>query len=68
MPVEESEALLDALWSHATEPRFTLGHVWQSGDVVMWDNLGVLHRRDAFDPNARRKLHRAQIKGSEVIT
>ena len=68
MPVEESEALLDALWSHATEPRFTLGHVWQSGDVVMWDNLGVLHRRDAFDSNARRKLHRAQIKGSEVIT
>jgi len=34
---------------------------------VLWDNLSVLHRRDAFDPHARRKLHRAQLKGTEKI-
>jgi len=29
----------------------------------MWDNRCTLHRRDSFDPNARRLMHRTQIKG-----
>ncbi len=67
LEVEDSEALLDALWAHATEERFTLCHEWRIGDVLMWNNLAVLHRRDAFDPDARRRLHRAQIKGDQPI-
>jgi alpha-ketoglutarate-dependent taurine dioxygenase len=67
MELAESEALLDALWAHAAEPRFAMRHRWQVGDVLMWSNLGVLHRRDPFDPNARRVMHRTQIKGSERI-
>ncbi|MEE8516832.1 MAG: TauD/TfdA family dioxygenase [Alphaproteobacteria bacterium] len=59
----ESEDLLDRLWAHACQDRFALTHVWAEGDVLMWDNLAVLHRRDAFDAAARRILHRAQIKG-----
>lgn len=65
--VEESERILDSLWAHATSPEFTMVHRWSLGDVVMWDNLSVLHRRDAFDPYARRKLHRAQLRGTEEI-
>jgi taurine dioxygenase len=67
LPVPESEALLDALWAHATQPRFAMCHEWQVGDVLMWNNLSVLHRRDPFDPTARRVMHRSQIKGSERI-
>jgi len=33
----------------------------------VWNNLGVLHRRDSFDENARRIMHRTQIKGVETI-
>jgi len=58
-----SEALLDALWAHATQSCFTLTHVWRRGDVLMWDNMATLHRRDAFAEAARRILHRTQIKG-----
>ena len=58
----ESDQLLDALWSHATQPRFTFRQEWRVGDVVIWDNRCTLHRRDAFDPAARRLLHRTQIK------
>jgi taurine dioxygenase len=61
--IAESEALLDALWAHATLPRFALTHVWRRGDVLMWDNMATLHRRDAFAETARRVLHRTQIKG-----
>ncbi|MEM7253766.1 MAG: TauD/TfdA family dioxygenase [Pseudomonadota bacterium] len=61
LSVDESDALLDALWAHAVRPQFVYTHRWQLGDVLMWDNLSVLHRRDAFDPTSRRRLHRAQI-------
>jgi taurine dioxygenase len=67
LDVPESEALLDALWAHATKPEFAMCHVWQVGDVLMWNNLSVLHRRDPFDPKSRRIMHRSQIKGDERI-
>jgi taurine dioxygenase len=68
LEVPESEALLDALWAHATQPRFALCHEWKVGDLLMWNNLSVLHRRDPFDPKTRRVMHRSQIKGDERIT
>ncbi len=68
MALAGSEALLDALWAHAVEPRFAMCHEWRRGDVLMWNNLAVLHRRDPFDANSRRVMHRTQIKGEERIT
>ncbi len=62
-----SDALLDRLWAHATQPKYTWVHKWQTGDLLMWQNLWVLHRRDGFDANARRILHRTQIKGDAAI-
>jgi taurine dioxygenase len=67
MEVPASDALLDALWTHASQPRFVMCHEWQVGDLLMWNNLSVLHRREPFDPNARRVMHRTQIKGQEPI-
>jgi len=67
MEVAESESLLDALWVHATQPRFAMCHEWQVGDLLMWNNLSVLHRRDPFDADARRVMHRTQIKGHERV-
>lgn len=67
MSVADSEAVLDALWAHATQAQFTMCHRWRGGDVLMWNNLAVLHRRDAFDPKTRRVMHRTQIKGNERI-
>jgi taurine dioxygenase len=67
LEVAESEALLDALWAHATQPRFAMCHEWKVGDLLMWNNLSVLHRRDPFDPKSRRVMHRSQIKGDEQI-
>jgi taurine dioxygenase len=59
----DSEALLDALWAHATKDEFTWYQQWRVGDLILWDNRSVMHRRDAFDPEARRVMHRTQIKG-----
>ncbi len=65
LPLEESEALLDRLWAHATREEFVWGHKWKPGDLVMWDNRCTLHRRDTFDNKHTRLLHRTQIKGTE---
>lgn len=61
LELEESEALLDTLWAHATQKKFTWTQQWQAGDVMMWDNTCTLHQRDAFDPNTRRLMFRTQI-------
>ncbi|MDA0654844.1 MAG: TauD/TfdA family dioxygenase [Proteobacteria bacterium] len=63
LPLEESEALLDALWAHASQPKYSWHHQWRVGDVVMWDNRCAMHRRDSFDNTKRRIMHRTQIKG-----
>lgn len=63
LTLEESEALLDELWAHATRPEFTWVQQWRAGDVVIWDNRCTMHRRDSFDPESRRLMHRTQIRG-----
>jgi taurine dioxygenase len=63
LALADSEELLDALWAHATKDEFTWYQQWHAGDLILWDNRSVMHRRDAFDPNARRVMHRTQIKG-----
>ena len=62
LPPEESDALLDELFTHVARPEFTWTQKWRHGDVLLWDNRCTLHRRDALDPKERRLLHRAQIK------
>ena len=63
MDLEQSENLLDRLFEHVNKPEFVWIQKWRVGDLVMWDNRCVMHRRDPFDPNSRRVMHRTQIKG-----
>ena len=67
MDLEASNQLLDVLWAHVDNPEFTFTQVWQLHDLILWDNRCTLHRRDSFDPDARRLMHRTQIKGGSVI-
>ncbi|MDD3797581.1 MAG: TauD/TfdA family dioxygenase [Novosphingobium sp.] len=56
MPQEESDALLAELYAHATRPENVYAHDWELGDLVMFDTLGTLHKRDAWDPSERRHM------------
>ncbi|HKC44259.1 MAG TPA: TauD/TfdA family dioxygenase [Burkholderiales bacterium] len=62
LELAESERLLDEIWSYVDAAVYR--HRWALGDLVLWDNRTTMHRRDAFDPKARRVMHRTQIKGS----
>jgi len=61
--LDASEALLDELWAYVERPEFSWHNEWRVGDLVLWDNRCTMHRRDPFDPAARRVMHRTQIKG-----
>lgn len=63
LDVGESEALLDRLWEHATQPSLTWTQEWKVGDLVIWDNRCTMHRRDEFDDSVSRIMHRTQICG-----
>ena len=63
LALAESEALLDELWSYTAREDVSWFNQWRTGDVVLWDNRCTMHRRDPFDPQSRRVLHRTQIKG-----
>jgi taurine dioxygenase len=62
LPLEESDLLLDEIWAYATDVRLTWRHQWLAGDLVLWDNRCTMHRRDGFDPAARRVMHRTQVR------
>jgi taurine dioxygenase len=63
LPLDESEQMLDALWAHASRPELVWGQVWEHGDTLIWDNRCLIHRRDPFDADERRMMHRVQIRG-----
>jgi len=66
MSLEESGVLLDEIWASATREALTWRHQWRVGDLVLWDNRCTMHRRDAFDPAARRVMHRTQIRAGHI--
>jgi taurine dioxygenase len=68
LKLADSEALLDELWSFVGRAEFAWEHVWRVGDLVLWDNRCTMHRRDAFDPNSRRIMHRTQVRGERRPT
>lgn len=62
LTLAESEALLDEIWSYAATPSNTWRQEWKPGDLIVWDNRRVLHRRDDFDADARRLMKRCQVQ------
>jgi alpha-ketoglutarate-dependent taurine dioxygenase len=67
MDVEEGRALLADLLEKSTRPERVYRHEWQVGDLVIWDNRGVLHRATPYDPASPRDMHRCTLAGDEVI-
>ena len=67
MEPDESRALLDDLLARATTPENVYRHEWEVGDLVIWDNRGVLHRACPYDPSSPRDMHRTTLAGDEPI-
>jgi alpha-ketoglutarate-dependent taurine dioxygenase len=64
---DAGRALLDRLLEWSTQPQFVLRHRWRRGDLVIWDNTGMLHRALPFEATSRRLLHRTTLAGVEPV-
>ena len=67
LSLDDSEALLDELWSHAVPEDYVIEQNWTPGDVIIWDNRRCLHRRSEIDPTTRRLLLRCQVLAREAV-
>jgi alpha-ketoglutarate-dependent taurine dioxygenase len=63
MNAEESEVLLKELLENACRPPRTYRHVWQLGDLVVWDNRCLMHRARPYDTSCARVLRGTRISG-----
>lgn len=63
----EGKALLDRLLDWATQPRFVLRHRWRVGDLVIWDNTGMLHRARPYGESSGRLMLRTSLTGEEAV-
>ena len=64
MPGPHGRALLARLQQWAAQPDFVYRHKWQVGDLVIWDNLGLMHRVIPYT-DQKRVMHRTSIASHE---
>ena len=67
MDFDDGRALLLELLDRSTAPELVYRHEWEVGDLVIWDNRGVLHRACRYDASSARDMHRTTIAGDEPI-
>jgi alpha-ketoglutarate-dependent taurine dioxygenase len=67
MDREEGRGLLEDVLDRATAPERVYRHDWSVGDMVIWDNRGLLHRALPYDPASPRDMHRTTLSGDEQI-
>ena len=48
LPETESRALLAELLAYTLKPEHIYRHAWRMGDMLLYDNAQLLHRREAF--------------------
>jgi alpha-ketoglutarate-dependent taurine dioxygenase len=64
---EEGEALLEAILERSTRPEHVYSHKWTVGDLVIWDNRGVIHRASPYEVSSGREMHRVTLVGDEAV-
>jgi len=59
----ESEEILEELFDRSEDPEIVFEHVWEIGDLVMWDNYASIHMRKDFPREQRRLMRRLTVNG-----
>ncbi|HET9362475.1 MAG TPA: TauD/TfdA family dioxygenase [Vicinamibacterales bacterium] len=62
LPRKRGAELLRRLYSHALKPEFVYSHTWTPGDVLVWDNMSLMHRAADIPRDTLRVLHRTHTR------
>lgn len=60
-------AILTRLQEWTVQPDFSYRHDWEEGDLVIWNNHGVIHRALPYDQSSGRVMHRTTVSGTELF-
>lgn len=64
----ESDALLDMIYDHVTQPKYQYHHKWRVGDILLWDNRCLMHSVNMDFPVGQRRLHqRILLEGARPV-
>jgi alpha-ketoglutarate-dependent 2,4-dichlorophenoxyacetate dioxygenase len=61
--LETSRTLLADLTQQGAQPPRTYKHIWNPGDIVVWDNRCVLHRGHTWPEGQARTMVRTTVAG-----
>jgi taurine dioxygenase len=67
MSVEESQDLLQFLYTESTRPEYSCRFRWKNNSVAFWDNRCVQHLAIHDNHFSTRRMQRTQIIGDTVI-
>ncbi len=59
--IEEGDKIKDFLIDHVNKDEFIFSYEWSRGDLVLWDNLSIMHKASEIK-NCSRIMHRITIK------
>jgi taurine dioxygenase len=68
LPEQESDELLAFLFEHQVQSKFVHSFSWTPGDVLMWDNLRVIHKAlSDYGPDTPRHIKRCQVMADRIF-
>ncbi len=68
LPEKESDEVLQFLFAHQLKPEYRYTSRWEAGDVLMWEDLGTIHRAVAdYGPDQHRLIKRCQVMASKYF-
>ena len=68
MSEQDSDEALAFLFEHQLKPEFRYAHLWEVGDVLMWDNMGTIHNAVAdYLPHEPRYIKRCQVAATRFF-
>ncbi|TGG93596.1 TauD/TfdA family dioxygenase [Natronospirillum operosum] len=68
LPEVESDRILAFLFEHQLKDDYTTFYHWAEGDVLIWDNIGTLHKAVAdYGPDEARMMIRCQVMADQVF-
>lgn len=68
LPIGESDEVLEFLFEHQLKKEYLYEHHWTEGDLLVWDDIGTLHKAVAdYGPHQHRLMRRCQAMADRVF-
>ncbi len=68
LPEKESDAMLAFLFEHQLRPEYRYTSRWEEGDVLLWEDIGTIHRAVAdYGPDEHRLVKRCQVMADQYF-